>query len=314
MTFIADSAAVADPTLIMDHVIITRFNLPTPGREQGIRSREGWLRNRVELFETYCEPSVERQTEQNFSWLIYFDPDSPDWLKDWLRDRHHRFTPVFRASVSHSELIEDLRRISGESGSILATTNLDNDDGLAPDFVARVQSAVVGTGRQAVYLTRGVIMHGTGLYLHTDRLNAFCSVTESWEDPVTAWADWHNLLGRSMPVVQQSGAPAWLQVVHGSNVSNRVHGRRVHPRNVAAVLPPAQPTPPDPGRVRCLAENVAVRPLRSLRTAGRSTLRRALIRAVGRDGFDQLKNTAAALPRRLRRAAEHGSVVGRQSS
>ena len=32
-----------------------------------------------------------------------------------------------------------------------------------------------------------------------------------------------------MPVVQLDGPPAWLQVVHGSNVSNRVRGRIVSP-------------------------------------------------------------------------------------
>ena len=47
------------PTL--DHVILTRFNLPTGGVEGIMRAREGWLRERIDLFERYCAPSVAAQ-------------------------------------------------------------------------------------------------------------------------------------------------------------------------------------------------------------------------------------------------------------
>ncbi|QDP94594.1 hypothetical protein FOE78_00500 [Microlunatus elymi] len=307
MTFIADQHVV-DSAWSIDHVIITRFNLPSPGREQSIRSREGWLRRRVELFETYCEPSVVRQTSQDFHWLIYFDPDSPDWLKAWIERNDRRFTPFFRTSVPHDALIDDLRRLTGATGQILITTNLDNDDGLSPDFVARVQQSTSGTARRAIYLTRGVIMHGHKLYLYRDRLNAFCSVSESWEAPVTAWADWHNRLGRSMPVAQLTGAPGWLQVVHGGNVSNRVHGRRVALSKVAGLLPGTVPMPDDPGQIRCLAENLTLRPMRGVRTVVRSTIRRTLIRAFGRDGFDRLKNAVAEIPQRVGGSLPEASV------
>ncbi len=44
----------------VDHVLLTRFNLPTPGVEGLIRAREGWLQDRIELFELYCAPSVAK--------------------------------------------------------------------------------------------------------------------------------------------------------------------------------------------------------------------------------------------------------------
>ncbi|MCU1424755.1 MAG: hypothetical protein JWM51_1046, partial [Microbacteriaceae bacterium] len=65
-----------------DHVLLTRFNLPSAGVESLIRAQEGWLRTRVELFERYCVPSVLAQTSSSYRWLIYFDPESPQWLKD----------------------------------------------------------------------------------------------------------------------------------------------------------------------------------------------------------------------------------------
>ncbi|MBY8850425.1 putative rhamnosyl transferase, partial [Saccharothrix sp. MB29] len=66
----------------MDHVVLTRFNLPSVGAESVVRAQEGWLTKRVGLFERYCLPSVAAQTSSDFRWLIYFDPESPQWLKD----------------------------------------------------------------------------------------------------------------------------------------------------------------------------------------------------------------------------------------
>lgn len=62
------------------YVIFTRFNLPSKGYESVVRSTDDWLQKRVELFERFCLPSVMAQTDQDFSWIVYFDPHSPAWL------------------------------------------------------------------------------------------------------------------------------------------------------------------------------------------------------------------------------------------
>ena len=195
----------------LDHVLLTRFNLPTDGVEGLIRAREGWLRERVALFETYCAPSVYGQTCQNFRWIIYFDPDSPRWLNDWIsKYAPGRFSPIFRSSVSSDDVVTDIRTLLGGGNSILVTSNIDNDDALALDFVERIQSAASSIERTALYITNGLIKNGTRIYLRRDARNAFCSVVESWESPSTCWCDWHNLLGNSMKVLQLAEDPGWL--------------------------------------------------------------------------------------------------------
>ncbi len=126
----------------VDHVLLTRFNLPSTGMEGVIRAREGWLRNRVELFERYCAPSVAGQTRP-VTWIIYFDPEGPRWLMDRLAPLVDRglFRPIPRASVSREELLSDIRASVPSPRRHLLTTNLDNDDGLAVDFSERVTSA-----------------------------------------------------------------------------------------------------------------------------------------------------------------------------
>jgi len=294
----------------IDHVLITRFNVPTPGRESLIRAKDGWLRDRVDLFERFCAPSVEGQTNQDFHWLIYFDPESPGWLMEWLdaNGASRRFTPVFRTSVSNAEMVDDLRRLTGARGDVLLTTNLDNDDGLAVDFVERLQAAVSGTARQAIYLTHGLILCDRRVYLRTDRHNAFCSVAETWDAPVTAWADWHNRLGLAMPVKEVAGPPAWLQVVHGRNVSNSVHGRLLSPSPLTHLFPSALPGLGEPTARQMFVGNVIAGPLRAVKAALRTALKGVLLRLLGPNGFDALKNRAAEILDR--RQAPAGSDAG----
>jgi hypothetical protein len=287
---------MTEPRLLVNQVFLTRFNLPSAGVESGIRARDGWLDNRVELFERYCLPSVLAQTNQNFSWIIYFDPQSPAWLLNRIDGyaASGAFLPLFRASVDRPELLADVRAASPEQRDLLITTNLDNDDGLAIDFVDRLQSAEIAHPRAAVYLTTGLISSQGGLYLRRDRHNAFCSVRESSVDPVTCWSDWHNLLGRSMPVVELGGAPAWLQVVHGSNVSNRVRGSLVSPLGYEDAFAPilgnaSLAISEAPSRGRLLRDRLVDAPIRACREASRAGVKWLLMATVGKSGLDRIK-------------------------
>jgi Putative rhamnosyl transferase len=273
----------------VDHVLLTRFNLPSLGAESVIRAKEGWLRNRVELFEQYCLPSVRAQNNQNFHWIVYFDPQSPLWLRARIADHGAIYTPIFRESVSRAELIGDMRSVMGPQRSELITTNLDNDDGIAPDFVDRLQSVSTAHPRTAIYLANGLIKSSNLLYFRTDRTNAFCSVREGWDDPRTCWTDWHNLLANSMPIVVVDCAPTWLQVIHGTNVSNRVRGRLVSPTEYRSRFPGllddvAVPSPRERAHDLLLA-----RPRRFVRESGRAAAKGVVMRLVGKEGLDRAK-------------------------
>jgi hypothetical protein len=199
------------------------------------------------------------------------------------------FAPVFRAEVTGSELIEDIDRVIGQRNGYLLTTNLDNDDGVAADFVSRVRSVAPSDGSMAVYLTHGLIRSGDGTYLHADPDNAFCSVLAPWSDPKTCWADWHNLLGRSMPAKRLGGPPAWLQVVHGSNVSNRVHGRRVSPGTYAECFPGLLEDLSHPTGWMLLQDRFILAPARFGRETVRAAAKSLVEATSSRNRIDQLK-------------------------
>lgn len=280
----------------IDHVILTRFNLPSAGRESMVRAQEGWLQQRAVLFERYCLPSVKLQDIKDFHWIIYFDPESPDWLLEkielWSNDG--TFTPIYRAEIGHSDLISDLKAVTGGCGDVLITTNLDNDDGIAHDFVRRLQEVTVVVPRAVLYLTNGLIKQDRKLYIRKDRSNAFCSVREGWTEPACCWADWHNRLGLQMPVVEVGGAPAWLQVVHGLNVSNRVRGRRVALNGYSANFGLLISDVLAPGPRELGAEMVWKTPYRVANEMGRAVVKRIVLQVAGKNGLDRLKARLAA--------------------
>jgi hypothetical protein len=174
----------------------------------------------------------------------------------------------------------------------LITTNLDNDDGLASDFVARIQEARV-TERTAIYLVHGLIRSEAELYLRTDRSNAFCSVREDWQDARTCWSNWHNLLGESMNTMHLEGTPAWLQVIHESNVSNRVRGRRIAPGAYRPLFGELLDGAEDLEARNLVRDFALERPVRFVRDSGRALAKQGAMRVLGKDGFERLRSNWA---------------------
>ena len=82
-------------------MILTRFNLATPGRESTLRNQPGWLAGRFELFERYCLPTLAAQTSRDFRWIVYFDEATPEPFRARIEacrrvaDFHPYFTPLF---------------------------------------------------------------------------------------------------------------------------------------------------------------------------------------------------------------------------
>jgi hypothetical protein len=276
----------------VDHVFLTRFNLPSEGNERAVRLQERWLEQRVALFERYCLPSVLAQTARNFQWIIYFDPQSPDWLHQRIRtwENTRVLRAFFRPSVSHEEMGSDVRAIVPCPRSRLLTTNLDNDDGLAANFVERLQAESFETPRSAIYFANGLIRSKDQVFLRRDPENAFCSVSESWDAPLFCWAAYHNSLSWLMPTRIISGAPAWLQVVHTMNVSNRIHGRLVSPSTYRKTFPRLLDDVPKPSWALRARDVACARPARFLQEASRLAIKAIVFRVAGNRGLDRVKS------------------------
>jgi hypothetical protein len=207
----------------MDHALLTRFNVAAPAEWGESRHLDGaWLRGRVELFESVCAPSVAAQSSDEFIWIVFVAPESPQWLRDRLR------ASAPRAAIHDARSTGDVdgyRSAVAEhlQGTRWMTTRVDSDDAIARDFVARSRA----------HAQPGFIAFRNGAMLDLVRRRA--SRYNYYGNPfLTRVADEDTAMGlphgdvAPLSVLEGQSA-AWLVGIHGGNVINRFVDSRPAP-------------------------------------------------------------------------------------
>lgn len=221
----------------MQHFVLTRFNIASPGREAPIRNAPGWLGRRFDLFEAYCLPSMAAQKPGTFRWLIYFDEQTPDEFRARIAAAQAIvpfdaiFVGPFRAGLA---ALDVAARLTTKGGRLI-TTRLDNDDAVSSDFLERVKAEAEGfPDGTIINFKEGIALQNGRLYTAADESNPFTSLVEQADKAETIWAAPHTELAMRFPLRQVVTEPCWLQVVHGENVANRIKGKRLADKAVLA--------------------------------------------------------------------------------
>lgn len=217
-------------TVDFDHVILTRFSVRFAGSPP---IDEDWLAYRWAFFRDALASSLARQTERGFQWLVFFDVDTPEWLREEIDAlRVDLFTPVYVSSWSSGIAQQAVAGVS--SAPYLITTRIDSDDAVARQFVADVQSHFDRQESLYINLLCGVQVERTGeVYRYDEPSNPFISYVEKRADSVPPRTVFFSLRhGRSRryaDLLNVVGPPRWMQVIHGSNIANCVRGPRARP-------------------------------------------------------------------------------------
>ena len=218
-----------------EHFILTRFNVPlkleTPAGAGAAPHRGldvGWLTRRFDLFERVCLPSLQRQTEGAFQWLVFLDWATPVSFKERiaaLTVRHEFLRPVFCSAFDEEFALAEIRRRE-EPGKIRITTRLDNDDALHPRLVALVQETArlqlpLQDVRRGFYVSFpiGCCERKGDFYVRREIDNAFQSFVSAPECDRTVMA-----ADKAAPSVLKYARPLWCQVVHEDNVTVALEG------------------------------------------------------------------------------------------
>lgn len=220
---------MAEPAF--DHFFSTWFNVRFTDHDRGLDL--DWLAHRFRLFEDFCYPSMRAQTEQDFRWLVFFDPRTPEPF----RERIERFAewpcfrPVFVDYWTYDVMREEMRALRTPGATHLITTRLDNDDALARDYVERLHALFRGQAFEFVNFEEGLVWHDGRVYAQRHRSSSFANLIERVdpldpEQPRTVLSIDHMSIAGSGAVKQVRGAPAWMLVVHDRNLMNRVSGIR----------------------------------------------------------------------------------------
>lgn len=214
------------------HFLITRFNLKveawkTTKNAEEVRTEE-WLKNRFELFETYCLPSVVNQSNQDFEWYVFFDVDTPEYYRKKVDDiaaTYKNFKPLYIDGLE--ALVGSVTQEIGKDTHVeefIITTRLDNDDIIHKDFIETIQESFVPVHNTVIDLREGyqvsIDKNKTEIREYAHPFNAFISVIERSEEFKTILSQMHYDWAKSNNIVVFDKKRVWIELVHQKNKMN----------------------------------------------------------------------------------------------
>lgn len=204
---------------------------------------DDWMEHRIGLFDKFCFPSVEGQSNQNFIWWILCDPDTKPEFKDQLK-KFERDNIIFSLWATDPFKIEldkpgwgAFRKKVNEEASdydVVMTTRLDNDDALHVDYVDTIQGRILEHFNKSSHESM-LINFKKGYKLDTkhDQLyrthmlnNPFQTLIELGKNHIrTVLGLGNHSTAHERCFTYQDEALMWMEVLHARNIWNRIiHG------------------------------------------------------------------------------------------
>lgn len=221
------------------HYVITRFNLfDRAGYDvssyEYINS-DKYLDLRFQLFDTYCFPSVSKQTNTNFTWLILFNDKLPERWRikmqkyiDIFPNLEIRYlSEIFENKWKNllSNLIKKELEICKINPEFIITTRIDNDDAFNLSYIDEIQNYYLKNQQESIInFSNGLqfVPEYRVLKNHRNKYGHFGSLIEKNDGKAeTILAFPHN----APPIALKSicldiEQPMWLEVLHQTNVMN----------------------------------------------------------------------------------------------
>lgn len=223
---------------LFKHFLITRFNIPNKAWQQDKNNNpvqnEEWLKYRIQLFETYCLPSIIHQTCKNFAWFVYFDANSPDYLlhkiKEWqsvCKNFVPQYSDDYNACLGH-EMSDHITNMLPTDTNFIITTRIDNDDAFHKDAIKTIQEHFTPRDNTIIDIEQGYCFNiGNGVITkHRFTSNQFVSYIEQKKELFgTVYREGHPAWIEKAQFVSINNKRLWLQVVHEKNIVNTMKGK-----------------------------------------------------------------------------------------
>jgi hypothetical protein len=218
------------------HFIITRFNLvhthPKYNTDKNGNKTltDSWLEGRFKLFDDFCFPSIQNQTNLDFKWLVLFSASTPKHFKERIStyaSTFSNFVPLYFEDGSDTPTLlkKEINALLPDSQEYLITTRIDNDDAFHEDMVANIQNRFSKQQDVIFNFDNGIQYDTTYSVLCevTYLNNAFTTrieriVNGNFETGVFIKHTQINQVVGSVQYIKTQ--PLWLQVIHDGNVSN----------------------------------------------------------------------------------------------
>lgn len=225
------------------HFLITRFNVKnrdwlTDKNRQTIKDEE-WLKNRFQLFDQFCFPSIRsNQASSEFVWLVFFDPQTPAEFKERIEEYKQAFPyfqPVFIDSMDDLKptLKREIATRTKADTQYVITTRIDNDDSLHQDamqtiyaFVRQnqIKSGIIDITRGFCVQVAPTLQIRSCIY-YSSPFISFVEPYESAEKLRTVMHKPHHKWFYRLPTYELADKPLWIQLIHQKNMANQMQGK-----------------------------------------------------------------------------------------
>jgi hypothetical protein len=192
---------------MIDYLIITRLTVPHP--QWRIKTDRAWLEGRCRIFDRVCVPSILRQTDPQFRWILLTGPETPH-----LR-RYESIDPrIITLTIEDmSQARSSLMSLVDFSSEWTLSTRLDNDDALAFDFVEKTKQSFRGEVEFFNHPKGYVYWQGRVTDLARSS-NSFATCVEKSKEFKGIYQASHLRLS---PIRNISDTPMWVRVIHPTN-------------------------------------------------------------------------------------------------
>lgn len=219
--------------MIFKHFLATRFNVRIAGwnttKNGDTLLDDSWMNNRFELFENYCFPSVINQSNQNFTWCIYFDLHTTEVYQQRIKKLTGSYPNIdifFIDSIDELKphFIKVINCSENDGSEYIITSRLDTDDLLHRDYIEVVQQLFEPSHLSVIDLRTGFKINieegGCEIRNYTQSFNPFISLIEKREDVQTVFNEMHHEWFKAKKVISYYEKQLWIELVHTKNWMN----------------------------------------------------------------------------------------------
>lgn len=223
-------------SLSFKHFLITRVNIGyLDGNYRGGLTPDNWLNKRIEIFKTFCMPSILNQKNKNFTWLLYFDRKTPPDFLFELENYFEGFPFIHIKTMEggfgnlHAVLSKDISDLVKNEDYVI-TSRVDTDDMLNVSYIERIQALFNYQEYLSINFSKGLVYDKkSGLLGPTiQRSNAFMSLIEKKHSRnlKTVFHKKHReYLEDKERIEIKNGDYMWVVSVHGLNISSGFFAR-----------------------------------------------------------------------------------------
>ena len=178
---------------------------------------EDWLKIRLEIFKKYTVPSILNQTNQDFEWIVYCHPDSPQWLIEELM-------LIDKVQVSFEYWYHKTLDLDTD---ILITSRVDSDDLLHKDYMKHIHeytdTFIDSYFDQQVYtFNNGYVFDGKSITQVSNKRCPFHTLFSKTQDNkrnCQVYHHSHQVINGELPTFYNTEDTGWMYIRHEDQIS-----------------------------------------------------------------------------------------------